>query len=85
MGCRPGAEHPKVLYIDRCRPGVARVSVGWRSGGGRVAVGWRRELALLADAAPGAETGVSPNRVSMRAFAKASGNTAATLRRVGPV
>jgi hypothetical protein len=74
MGCRPGAEHPKVLYIDRCRPG-----------GGRVAVGWRRELALLADAAPGAETGVSPNRVSMRAFAKASGNTAATLRRVGPV
>src|SRR5215204_3781479 len=55
---------------------------GARSG---IAAEHRLELVLLADATRCAETSVSSNRVSMDAFAKASGNIAVILRRVGAV
>lgn len=75
----------------RCGPWPPRRAVsrssrsrtsGARSG---IAAEHRLELVLLADATRCAETSVSSNRVSMDAFAKASGNIAVILRRVGAV
>ena len=75
----------------RCGPWPPRRAVsrssrsrtsGARSG---IAVEHCLELVLLADATRCAETSVSSNRVSMDAFAKAPGNIAVILRRVGAV
>ena len=75
----------------RCGPWPPRRAVsrssrsrtsGARSG---IAAEHRLELVLLADATRCAETSVSSNRVSMDAFAKAPGNIAVILRRVGAV